>query len=255
MVLFTIIRMFDRFAEKARRVIFFSRYEASQFGADRIESEHVLLGLLREDRFLFRYFMPSDWTVESVRRKIEFGAPVREKVSTSVDMPVSAEVTNILTYATEEADSLGDAHVETKHLLLGILREEHCVAARLLHEDGVRLSTAREIMTGLQMTIEETVGAEFGVGSGGGFDLSKTGARARSQFRGRTIEFLNEADGKFLAATPGSPVPQIGTEVVLGDVRARVTRVVYHYEKAAPSTQAGEEGNPFWPRKIVVYVA
>ena len=107
----------------------------------------------------------------------------------------------------------------------------------------------------MQMTSEETVGAGFGVGSGGGFDLSKTGTRARRPFQGRTIEFLNDADGRVLAATPGSPVPQIGTEVVLGDVRTWVTRVVYHYDKAEPSTQAPEEGNPFWPRKIVVYVA
>jgi ATP-dependent Clp protease ATP-binding subunit ClpC len=59
--------MFDRYTEKARRVIFFARYEASQFGTPQIESEHVLLGLLREDRFLFRHLMPSGWTVESIR--------------------------------------------------------------------------------------------------------------------------------------------------------------------------------------------
>src|SRR4051812_34204846 len=140
--------MFERYTEKARRVIFFARYEASQFGTPQIESEHVLLGLLREDRFLFRHLMPSGWTVESIRRKIEFGAPIREKVSTSVDLPISSEVKRILTWATEEADRSNDSHIKGKHLLLGILREKDCVAAKLLQEDGVQLSSAREILAG-----------------------------------------------------------------------------------------------------------
>ena len=257
--------MFDRYTEKARRVIFFARYEASQFGAHQIESEHVLLGLLREDRFLFRHLMPSGWTEESVRRKIEFGAPVREMVSTSVDMPVSSEVQRILAYAAEEAESLGDAQIKTKHLLLGILREEDCVVAKLLHEDGVRLSTAREIIGSTKLD------GEMGVGTGARFvpipstdfvfsahpEESGSGSSStasRSPFRGRRIEFLNEADGKVMAVAPGSPVPQIGSEVVLGDVRAHVARVVYQYDKVEPWTPVGDEADPFWHRNIVVYV-
>ena len=261
--------MFDRYTEKARRVIFFARYVASQFDADRIESEHLLLGLLREDRFLFRHLMPSGWTVESVRRKIESGAPIREMVSTSVDMPLSTEAKSVLTYAAEEADSLGDAHVETKHLLLGILREKNCVAAKLLNEDGVHLSVTREILAGSHSSAEAAAGAGFGI-TGSGFvpipptdfvfaahpeesGANPTGIAGRSPFRGRTVEFHNEADGKVLAVTLGSPVPQVGSEVVLGDVRVRVTRVVYHYDKVASARGAGE-GTPFWPRRIVVYV-
>src|SRR5581483_9589479 len=194
--------MFDRYTERARRVIFFARYEASQFGADRIESEHLLLGLLREDRFLFRPLMPPNWTVESIRKKIEFGAPVRAMVSTSVDMPISSEVKNIFTYAAEEADSMGNSHIETKHLLLGMLREKDCV----------QLPAARSIIAGAHVVTEG--GAGFAMGSGGG----------RKPFRGRTIEFLNEADKKVLAITPGAPVPQIGSEIVLGELRARVNR-------------------------------
>lgn len=239
--------MFDRYAEKARRVIFFARYEASQFGAHQIESEHVLLGLLREDRFLFRHLMPSGWTVESVRRKIEFGAPVREMVSTSVEMPVSSEVKRILTCAAEEAERLGDAQIKTKHLLLGILREEDCVAAKLLHEDGVRLSTAREIIGSTKLD------GEMGVGTGAGFVPIPSTDFVFSAHP-EEIEFLNEADGKVMAVAPGSPVPQIGSEVVLGDVRARVARVVYHYDKVEPWTPVGDEADPFWHRNIVVYV-
>jgi hypothetical protein len=244
--------MFDRYAEKARRVIFFARYEASQFGTSQIESEHVLLGLLREDRFLFRHLMPSGWTAESVRKKIEFGAPVREMVSTSVDMPVSSEVKRILTYAAEEAESLGDAHIETKHLLLGILHEEDCVAAKLLHEDGVRLSTAREIMGSKKLDGEIDTGAAFVPIPSSDFAFSAYPEETATESPFRRIEFLNEADGKVLAVAPGSPVPQIGSEVILGSVRAHVAKVVYEYDK--PWTPVSDEAHPVWHPRIIVYV-
>ncbi len=57
--------MFERYTEKARRVIFFARYEASQFGSPYIETEHLLLGLLREDKALTNRFLRSHASVES----------------------------------------------------------------------------------------------------------------------------------------------------------------------------------------------
>ena len=64
--------MFERYTEKARRVIFFARYEASQFGAPAIEPEHLLLGLMREDKTLTgRFFPRAQITIESIRREIE----------------------------------------------------------------------------------------------------------------------------------------------------------------------------------------
>ena len=59
--------MFERYTEKARRVIFFARYEASQFGSPYIETEHLLLGLLREDKALTNRFLRSHASVESIR--------------------------------------------------------------------------------------------------------------------------------------------------------------------------------------------
>src|SRR5688572_32573417 len=78
--------MFERYTEKARRVIFFARYEASQFGSPYIETEHLLLGLLREDKALANRFLRSHAAVESIRKQIEGHTTVREKVSTSVDL-------------------------------------------------------------------------------------------------------------------------------------------------------------------------
>src|SRR5512144_1188448 len=136
--------MFERYTEKARRVIFFARYEASQFGSPYIETEHLLLGLLREDKALANRFLRSHAAVESIRKQIEGHTTTREKVSTSVDLPLSGECKRVLAYGAEEAERLNHKHIGTEHLLLGLLREEKCFAAEILHERGLRLSTIRE---------------------------------------------------------------------------------------------------------------
>ena len=63
--------MFERYTEKARRVIFFARYEASQYGSPYIETEHLLLGLMREDKALANRFLRSHGSIESIRKEIE----------------------------------------------------------------------------------------------------------------------------------------------------------------------------------------
>ncbi len=136
--------MFERYTEKARRVIFFARYEASQFGSPYIETEHLLLGLLREDKALTNRFLRSHASVDSIRKQIEGHTTIREKVSTSVDLPLSNECKRVLAYAAEEAERLSHKHIGTEHLLLGLLREEKCFAAEILHERGLKLLTIRE---------------------------------------------------------------------------------------------------------------
>ncbi|HWP85401.1 MAG TPA: ATP-dependent Clp protease ATP-binding subunit [Terriglobia bacterium] len=138
--------MFERYTEKARRVIFFARYEASQFGSPYIETEHLLLGLLREDKALTNRYLRSHTSIESIRKQIEGHTTIREKVSTSVDLPLSHECKRVLAYAAEEAERLSHKHIGTEHLLLGLLREEKCFAAEILRERGLRLSNIREEM-------------------------------------------------------------------------------------------------------------
>ncbi|HEV2178215.1 MAG TPA: ATP-dependent Clp protease ATP-binding subunit [Terriglobia bacterium] len=139
--------MFERYTEKARRVIFFARYEASQFGSPYIETEHLLLGLLREDKALTNRFLRSHTSIESIRKQIEGRTTLRDKVSTSVDLPLSQECKRVLAYAAEEAERLTNKHIGTEHLLLGLLREEKSFAAEILHERGLRLSSLREELT------------------------------------------------------------------------------------------------------------
>ncbi len=137
--------MFERYTEKARRVIFFARYEASQFGATQIEAEHILLGLIREDKNLtYRFFHRSHATVESIRREIEGRSVLRERIPNNIDLPLSGDAKRVLAFAAEESERLGNRHIGTEHLLLGLLREENSVAAEILYERGLRLSDIRQ---------------------------------------------------------------------------------------------------------------
>ena len=137
--------MFERYTERARRVLFFARYEASQLGSISIETEHLLLGLIREGKGLTsRIFARSRLSLENIRKEIEGRTVFREKVSTSVEIPFSAETKRVLQFAAEEADRLLHNYIGTEHLLLGILREERSVASTILSEKGMRLSAVRE---------------------------------------------------------------------------------------------------------------
>jgi len=139
--------MFERYTEKARRVIFFARHEASEFGSPYIETEHLLMGLLREDKALANRFLRSQAAVESIRKQIENHLPIREKFSTSVDLPLSHESSHVLAFAAAESQHLNHQHIGTEHLLLGLLREEKCFASEILQERGLQLSTVREQLT------------------------------------------------------------------------------------------------------------
>jgi ATP-dependent Clp protease ATP-binding subunit ClpC len=137
--------MFERYTERARRVLFFARYEASQLGSISIETEHLLLGLIREGKGLTsRIFARSHLSLENIRKEIEGRTVFREKVSTSVEIPFSTETKRVLQFAADEADRLLHNYIGTEHLLLGILREERSVAASILMEKGMRLQSVRE---------------------------------------------------------------------------------------------------------------
>lgn len=136
--------MFERYTEKARRVIFFARYEASQYGSKYIETEHLLLGLFREDHAFARKFLSEKGGPQSLREEIESQITRGERLSTAVEMPLSAECTRILNYSAEESERLGANYVGTEHVLLGILREGGSFAARLLAERGLTLAWLRE---------------------------------------------------------------------------------------------------------------
>ena len=139
--------MFEKYTEKARRVIFFARYEASQFGSSFIETEHLLLGLMREDKNLTsRFLLKTRSSIQDIRKEIEGRTLIRDKVSTSVDLPFSEESKRVLNCAAEESDQFGHRHIGTEHILLGLLHQDKSVAATILREHGLRLGMIREAL-------------------------------------------------------------------------------------------------------------
>jgi hypothetical protein len=135
--------MFERLTEGARRTIFFSRYEASQFGSTEITTEHLLLGLMREAKALLGHFLPN-YRDEEIRRRIEEQSPpAGEEVSTSIDMPLSTASKNVLRRAEEEANRNKDATIGNEHLLLALLGQEKCPASEILRGYGLELTRVR----------------------------------------------------------------------------------------------------------------
>ena len=142
--------MFERYTERARRVIFFARYEASQLGSGAIETEHLLLGLIREGKGLTsRLFAKSHLSMDQIRKDVEGRAPYREKVSTSLEIPLSTECKRVLAHAADEAERMSHNYIGTEHILLGLMREERSVAAGILGEKGMRLGGVRDDIAAL----------------------------------------------------------------------------------------------------------
>jgi ATP-dependent Clp protease ATP-binding subunit ClpC len=137
--------MFQKFTEKAKRILFLARYEASQQGAKQIGTEHLLLGLLKEPEDSTReLFSLASVSFDLLQAELERRGPIREKLSTSVEIPFSDETKTVLQFAEEEAERLMHPNIGTEHVLLGMLRLEDSVAGRLLTERGMRLYAVRE---------------------------------------------------------------------------------------------------------------
>jgi ATP-dependent Clp protease ATP-binding subunit ClpC len=140
--------MFERYTEKARRVIFFARYDASQYGSHCIDTEHLLLGLMRENFPLISHMIGSGISADAIRQEIEKQIQRGERFSTAVEVPLSAESRRVLKFAAEEAERLAERHVDTAHLLLGLLREENALAAVTLRRHGAHLAEIRLKLAG-----------------------------------------------------------------------------------------------------------
>ncbi len=136
--------MFERYTETARKVVFAARYEASMFGSQYIETEHLLLGILRMDGLLALKLLKTPEKIESIRERIEKKSSRRDKPAMSVDLPLSLECKRALAYGAEEAERLNHKHIAAAHLLLGLLREEKCGASQLLLATGLTASQVKQ---------------------------------------------------------------------------------------------------------------
>ncbi|HEY8713218.1 MAG TPA: ATP-dependent Clp protease ATP-binding subunit [Thermoanaerobaculia bacterium] len=137
--------MFEKYNEKARRALFFARYEASKLGSRVIESEHILLGILREgEEIIKEIFSRFNVKPEQIRREVEGDRLFVDRISSSAELPLSEESKKILAYAAHEAESMLHQYVGTEHLLIGILRVESSTAARILTAKGLNVYGVRE---------------------------------------------------------------------------------------------------------------
>lgn len=131
--------MFERYSESARRAVFFARYEASSYGNPFIGPEHLLLGILREEKDTFAKWFPGQMNVEELRAEIEKRIKRDEPISTTIEIPLTNESKKALNFAAAAAEKLRHAPIDTVHMFIGILRVEESLAALILNERGVKL--------------------------------------------------------------------------------------------------------------------
>lgn len=137
--------MFERYTEAARRILFFARYEASQFRRVSIETEHVLLGLLRtRDPVVERVLRDAGLSEEKVRADLAKETSNLPPLPTSVEIPFSDETKRVLQYAVEESDRLDHRHIGAEHMLLALLRATGSAAQRVLAEAGLHADPVRK---------------------------------------------------------------------------------------------------------------
>ncbi|HEY1074142.1 MAG TPA: Clp protease N-terminal domain-containing protein [Patescibacteria group bacterium] len=138
--------MWQRFTERARRVVFFAQEEAARLGENYVGTEHLLLGLIRESdsvagRILDQLGIPLVRIRADIERQV-----TRGNGNLGQEMQLTHRGKRVFDFAYEEARLLDDKHVGTEHLLLALIREEDGLAARVLKKLGADLArTRREV--------------------------------------------------------------------------------------------------------------
>jgi len=140
--------MFNRFTERARKVIILAKEEARRFNHDYIGTEHILLGLVREGEGVAAAVLQKmGVSLENIRLEIEKLVQPGPTTQIIGDIPFTPRAKKALELAAEEARSLGHNYIGTEHLLLGLIREGEGIASQVLLNLGMDLNTVRnEVM-------------------------------------------------------------------------------------------------------------
>lgn len=137
--------MFNRFTERARKVILLAKEEAKRFNHDYIGTEHILLGLVREGEGVAAAVLASfGLTSDKIRIEVEKLVQPGPSTVISGDLPFTPKAKKVMELATEEARALGHNYIGTEHLLLGLIREGEGVASQVLMNLGMELERVRE---------------------------------------------------------------------------------------------------------------
>jgi ATP-dependent Clp protease ATP-binding subunit ClpA len=136
--------MWQRFTERARKVVFYAQEEAQKFGQGYVSTEHLLLGICREgDTTASKILASLGCSGELIRAALETQLP-REAAHPSQDMTLTPRAKRVIDLAYEEATLIADGFIGTEHLLLGLIREEQGLAGRVLAKFGIGIQNARE---------------------------------------------------------------------------------------------------------------
>ena len=190
--------MFERFTERARQVVVLAQEEARTLKHNYIGTEHILLGLLREEEGLAARVLESlDITVERVRAQVVRIVGSGEEV-TSGQIPFTPRAKKVLELALREALSLGHNYIGTEHILLGLVRENEGVAARILLDfdadsEKIRNEVIR-MLSGPGGRRQGQSGGGSGAGAGAAPGEGKKSSKLLDQF-GRNLTKL-AAEGK-----------------------------------------------------------
>jgi ATP-dependent Clp protease ATP-binding subunit ClpC len=154
--------MFDRFTDRARKVMGLAKAEAQRLNHEYIGTEHILLGLVQEGSGVAANVLKNmNIDLKRIRAEIEKIVKGSPTMVTQGNLPFTPRAKKVLELAVEEASNLGHNYIGTEHLLLGLIKENEGIAARVLLNLGVKLEEVRE-------EILEFLGADTRYGSNAG---------------------------------------------------------------------------------------
>lgn len=169
--------MFERFTDRARKVMALANQEAQRFNHDCIGTEHVLMGLVKEGSGVGANVLKNmDVDLRKVRLEVEKLVKSGSDMVTMGKLPQTPRAKKVIEYAIEEARSLNHNYVGTEHLLLGLLRESEGVAAQVLMNLGLKLEEVREeVLNLLGAGMEGVSGSAVSGTTGSGTRAAKSG--------------------------------------------------------------------------------
>src|SRR5436189_1190765 len=221
--------MYERFTDRARKVMQLANQEAQRLNHEYIGTEHILLGLVKEGSGVAANVLKNlDIDLRKIRLEIEKLVQSGPDMVTMGKLPQTPRAKKVIEYAMEEARNLNHNYVGTEHILLGLLREQEGVAAQVLMNLGLKLEDVREeVLNLLGHGIEGSEGGERAVSSAGGGKAAKSKTPALDSF-GRDLTEL---------ARQGKLDPVIGREREI----ERLTQVLCRRMKNNP-VLLGEAG-------------
>ena len=161
--------MYERFTDRARKVMQLANQEAQRFNHEYIGTEHMLLGLVKEGTGVAANVLKNlDVDLRKIRLEVEKLVQSGPEMITMGKLPQTPRAKKVIEYSMEEARNLNHNFVGTEHILLGLLREQEGVAAQVLMNLGLKLEEVREeVLNLLGNGLEGGEGAERGGRDGG----------------------------------------------------------------------------------------